>query len=102
MQNENFISCLTLIILNHLIMLIPVSSLYDIDGLIILGDVATGSPAAVAGLKEGDELIGINNLIGQHLQQFKSALQVAGEKIRMIIRRDGQLIEFNFKIKSIL
>ena len=76
--------------------------LYDIDGLIILGDVATGSPAAVAGLKEGDELIGINNLIGQHLQQFKSALQVAGEKIRMIIRRDGQLIEFNFKIKSIL
>jgi hypothetical protein len=76
--------------------------LYDIDGLIILGDVATGSPAAAAGLKEGDELIGINNLIGQHIQQFKSALQVSGEKIRMIIRRDGQLMEFNFKIKSIL
>lgn len=76
--------------------------LYDIDGQIILGDVATGSPAAAAGLKEGDELIGINNLIGQNIQQFKTALQVAGEKIRMIIRRDGQLMEFNFKIKSIL
>lgn len=76
--------------------------LYDVDGVIILGDVATGSPAAAAGLKEGDELIGINNLIGQHIQQFKSALQVAGEKIRMIIRREGQLMEFNFKIKSIL
>jgi hypothetical protein len=76
--------------------------LYDIDGLIILGDVATGSPAAAAGLKEGDELIGINNLIGQHIQQFKTALQNAGEKIKMIIRRDGQLMEFNFKVKSIL
>ena len=76
--------------------------LYDIDGHVILGDVATGSPAAAAGLKEGDELIGINNLIGQHIQQFKSALQVAGDKIRMIIRRDGQLMEFNFKTKSIL
>ena len=76
--------------------------LYNIDGQIILGDVAEGSPAALAGLKEGDVLIGINNLLGQHLQQFKTALQVAGEKIKMIISRDGQLMEFNFKIKSIL
>ena len=56
----------------------------------------------LAGLKEGDVVIGINNILGQHLQQFKSALQVAGEKIKMIISRDGQLMEFNFKIKSIL
>jgi len=76
--------------------------LYYIDGQIILGDVADGSPAAAAGLKEGDVVIGINNILGQHLQQFKSALQVAGEKIKMIISRDGQLMEFNFKIKSIL
>jgi len=76
--------------------------LYSIDGQIILGDVATGSPAALAGLKEGDVVIGINNLIGQHLQQFKSSLQVAGEKIKMIISRDGKLMEFNFKTKSIL
>ncbi|HEY5773811.1 MAG TPA: aspartyl protease family protein [Chitinophagaceae bacterium] len=76
--------------------------LYNIDGQIILGDVADGSPAASAGLKEGDVVIGINNLLGQNLQQFKSALQVAGEKIKIIISRDGQLMEFNFKIKSIL
>jgi predicted metalloprotease with PDZ domain len=76
--------------------------LYYIDGKIILGDVATGSPAAAAGLKEGDELIGINNLLGQNIQQYKTALQIAGEKIRMIISRDGQLMEFNFKTKSIL
>jgi len=47
-------------------------------------------------------VIGINNVLGQHLQQFKAALQVAGEKIKMIISRDGQLMEFSFKVKSIL
>ena len=76
--------------------------LYYIDGEIILGDVAEKSPAEVAGLKEGDVLIGINNLLGQSLQQYKTVLQAAGQKIKMIISRDGQLMEFSFKIKSIL
>ena len=76
--------------------------LYYVDGQIILGDVATGSPAEAAGLKEGDILVGINNLLGQNMQQFKTALQNAGEKIRIIVSRDGKLMEFNFKIKSIL
>jgi len=76
--------------------------LYYIDGEIILGDVAIGSPAEVAGLREGDILVGINNLLGANIQQFKTALQSAGEKIRMIVTRDGKLMEFNFKIKSIL
>jgi hypothetical protein len=76
--------------------------LYMIDGKIILGDVANGSPAESAGLKEGDEVIGINNILGKNLQLFKSALQQQGEKIRMIVNRDGDLMEFTFKIKSIL
>jgi predicted metalloprotease with PDZ domain len=73
-----------------------------IDGSIILGDVAKGSPAETAGLKEGDVLIGINNLVGQNLQLFKTALQAAGEKVRLIINRDGKLMEITFRIKSIL
>lgn len=76
--------------------------LYLIEGKIVLGDVATGSPAALAGLQEGDEVIGINNIIGQNLQLFKSALQAQGEKIRIIVNRGGELMEFRFKIKSIL
>lgn len=76
--------------------------LYYVDGEIVLGDVAVKSPAEAAGLKEGDVVIGINNLLGQNLQQYKSVLQSAGQKIKMIISRDGQLMEFNFKIKSIL
>ena len=76
--------------------------LYMIDGQIILGDVAMGSPAAAAGLKEGDILIGINNILGQNLQLFKAALQAAGEKIKVIVTREGELMEFSFRIKSIL
>jgi type II secretory pathway component PulC len=44
----------------------------------------------MAGLKEGDVVIGINNLLGTNPTAFKSVLQVAGEKIKMIISRDGQ------------
>ena len=76
--------------------------LYMIDGKIIIGDVALNSPASLAGLKEGDEVIGINNVIGQNLQLFKSALQAQGERIKLIISRDGDLMQFSFKIKSIL
>ena len=76
--------------------------LYYVDGQIVLGDVATSSPAEVAGLQEGDILVGINNLLGANIQQYKTVLQAAGEKVRIIITRDGKLMEFNFKIKSIL
>jgi len=76
--------------------------LYYVDGEIILGDVAIGSPAETAGLREGDILVGINNILGANIQQYKTALQSAGEKVRFIVTRDGKLLEFNFKIKSIL
>jgi len=76
--------------------------LYFVDGQILLGDVAIGSPAEAAGLHEEDVLIGINNLLGGNIQQYKTTLQAAGEKVRIIVNRDGKLMEFNFKIKSIL
>ena len=76
--------------------------LYLVDDKIILGDVAVGSPAANAGLKEGDVVVGINNLLGQNIQKYKVTLQGIGEKIKMIISRNGELMEFMFKVRSIL
>jgi hypothetical protein len=76
--------------------------LYFIDNKVVLGDVAVGSPAAMAGLREGDVVIGINNVISQNLLQYKQVLQAPGEKIKMIISRSGELMEFSFRVKSIL
>lgn len=76
--------------------------LYYIDGQIVLGDVAKGSPAEKAGLKEGDVLVGLNNVFNASMQQFKSAMQNAGERLKLIIKRDGNLKQYEFKVKNIL
>lgn len=75
--------------------------LYLIGGVIMVGDVAKGSPAEAAGLKEGDEVIAINKNISHNLNAYKIALQAPNEKIKIIIRRDGLMKEFEFKIRSI-
>jgi hypothetical protein len=76
--------------------------LYYVDGNVVAGDVAKGSPAEEAGLKEGDIFLGINKNFSQNLTAMKHALQVTNEKIKVIVRRDGQLIELEFRAKSII
>ena len=76
--------------------------LYFIAGQIEIGDVAKGSPAEQAGLKERDVVVAINNNFTQSLNQYKIALQSANEKIKIIIRRDGELKQIEFKVKNIL
>jgi Aspartyl protease/PDZ domain len=76
--------------------------LYNIDGQILIGDVAEGSPAEKCGLKEGDVVIGINTTFDQNLSHYKAALQVAGERVKIVISRSNKLMDFSFKVKSIL
>lgn len=76
--------------------------LYFVDGQIVLGDVAKNSPAEKAGLKEGDLVMAVNNNFSQNLNQYKLALQNAGSRIKLIVMRNGDLREFEVKIKSIL
>ena len=75
---------------------------YLVDGVIIVGDVAAKSPAEEAGLKEGDIVIGVNKNFSQNLNQYKVALQTPNEKVKVIIKRNGELKEIEFKIRSIL
>jgi hypothetical protein len=75
--------------------------LYFIDGQVEIGDVAVDSPAEKAGLKEGDIVVAINNNFSQNLNQYKVTLQTANEKLRVIVRRDGELQQFEFKVKTI-
>lgn len=76
--------------------------LYYVNGYIIVGDVSKDSPGAAAGIKEDDVVISVNNNFSQNLQQYKSELSNTSGKTKMIIRRNGQLMTFEFKIKSIL
>ena len=76
--------------------------LYYINGEIIVGDVAEGSPAEAAGLKEGDIVVSINKVFNQNITQLKTALQNANDKIRIIVRRDKELMDFQFRVRSIL
>jgi hypothetical protein len=80
----------------------PGIELYLIGDHIIIGDVAKGSPAEKAGIKEGDQVIAVNKDFSQNLNQYKIKLQAPNEKIKLIIRREGELKEIEFKVKSIL
>lgn len=75
--------------------------LYFVDGLVLIGDVAKGSPAEASGLKEGDVVLGINKSFNRTLQQYKIELQNVDNKIKLFINRQGKLMEFEFKVKSI-
>lgn len=79
----------------------PGIELYMIEGHIIIGDVAQGSPAETAGIQEGDEVIAINKDFSQNLNTYKVILQAPNSKVKLIIRRDGELKEIEFKIRSI-
>lgn len=76
--------------------------LYFINGEIIVGDVAQGSSAEASGLKEGDVVVAINKVFNQNLTQLKQALQNTNDKIRIIVKRKGELNVFQFKVRSIL
>lgn len=76
--------------------------LYYIDDRIIIGDVAKDSPAEAAGLQEGDIVVAVNKNFNQNLQQYKAAIQNTGQRLQIIVQRNGDLIQYEFKVKSIL
>lgn len=76
--------------------------LYFENGKIIIGDVAKKSPAELAGLKEGDVVVGINKNFSQDLQQYKAIIQNTGEKLKFIIQRNGEVLIIELRVKSIL
>lgn len=75
--------------------------LYFIAGQIQIGTVAKGSPAELAGIEEGDELIAVNNDFSQNFSKYKTALLSPNAKVKLIIRRSGELIQTEMRVKSI-
>ena len=75
---------------------------YYINGLIMVDDVIEGSPAEKAGILKDDIVISVNNNFSNNIMQYKDILQTEREKIKIIVRRNGELMQFFIKTKSIL
>ena len=75
---------------------------YFIDGSILVDDVIEGSPAFKAGIQKEDVIIALNKNFSNNIMQYKDILQSSREKIKVIVRRDGKLLELTLKPKSIL
>jgi len=76
-------------------------SIYWEDGVIRVGDIMPGSPAEKAGLLVDDVMVAVNTNFSNNIQAYKGLLQNAGEKVRMIIRRNGQLMTLDMRVKGI-
>lgn len=76
--------------------------LYLVNDKIIIGDVAKDSPAELAGLQVGDEVLAVNKTFNGSLNQYKIALQTPNERVKLILRRNESMIEVTLRVKSIL
>jgi len=76
--------------------------LYYVNGEILIGDVAKDSPAEKAGVQEGDVVMSINNVFTGSLDKLKLALQNTGQRVRIIVKNNGVLKQYEFKVKNIL
>jgi hypothetical protein len=76
--------------------------LYFLEGRIEVGSIAKDSPGEEAGLQVGDIVVSVNNNFSQNFNQYKTILQAPGEKLKMIVRRNGELIQVNLRVRSIL
>ncbi|MBL0055391.1 MAG: aspartyl protease family protein [Chitinophagaceae bacterium] len=75
--------------------------IYVVDGKIIAEDVIKGSPAYKAGVRAGDELISVNKNFSNNIQIYKNILQTPNEEVRLIVKRDGKLLELTMFTLSI-
>ncbi|MBC7509476.1 MAG: aspartyl protease family protein [Ferruginibacter sp.] len=75
---------------------------YYVNGLILVDDIITGSPAEKAGILKDDIIISVNNNFSNNIMQYKDILQTERDRIKIIVKRKGELIQLFIKPKSIL
>jgi len=76
-------------------------SIYKEGNVIRIGDIMEDSPAEKAGLKVDDVIMAINNSFNGNIQAYKNLLQNAGDKLKVIVSRNGQLMTCTLLVRSI-
>jgi hypothetical protein len=77
-------------------------SIYWVEGEVRVGDVMKDSPADKAGFKVDDVVLAIDGNFSKNIQVYKNMLQNTGEKMKVIVKRGGQLEQLSLRVKSIL
>ncbi len=75
--------------------------LYAIDGSIAVGSVVKGSPADIAGLREGDIVIAVDNNVSQDFAEYKRLLMYGRRRVPMIVSRNGVLESLTIKLQRL-
>jgi len=76
--------------------------MYVVDGEIRIVDVMPDSPAEEAGFKPEDIIMAVENNFSQSIQTYKNLMQSPGQKLKILILREGEPIIITMKVKSIL
>jgi hypothetical protein len=77
-------------------------NIYSTEGFVVVEDVIPGSPAAKAGIKKDDLIVGVGNNFTNNIMAYKVLLQSPKQKIRITLRRDKKLLQVTIKPLSIL
>jgi C-terminal processing protease CtpA/Prc len=64
-------------------------------------DVIEGSPAEKAKFKVGDEVFAVGSNFSHSITAYKNILQTPNEQIKVIVVRNGQLVQLFLNTKSI-
>jgi Aspartyl protease/PDZ domain len=75
---------------------------YVVNNEVVITDVMKGSPAEKAGFLPDDVIMAVNNNFSKNIQVYKTALQNTGDKIRILVYRNGQPLMLTLKVKSII
>lgn len=76
-------------------------NMYQLGADVYITDVMKNSSAYSAGLKEGDIIVSLGNRFGATLQQYKNVIKNPGGKMKIVVLRAGELLEFKFAIETI-
>lgn len=75
---------------------------YVVNNEVVITDVMKGSPAEKAGFLPDDVIMAVNNNFTKNIQAYKTALQNPGDKIKILVYRNGQPLMLTLKVKSII
>jgi hypothetical protein len=76
-------------------------NMFFVDGKIVADDVIEGSPAHKSGLRQGDVIMAINANFSNDIGTYKNLMQVLGEKITLLVSRNGVPLILTFRVGRI-